>query len=142
MSTSITNEHSEIVWAHLHLPRLSAGDPNPISVKIPGQRIDYASWVSFRDAELRVSQPGRRRCLREGVRNVHAWVIGTEVCRMTSDDFIPVMDFPPPSYRRVVYDPWKGSTFVDSETLEPVLRADYVIMSGKNVFYACEEWSR
>lgn len=126
-------------WAHLHLTRLRSGDPDMISVKIPGQRIDYASWVSLRDAEFKVSEPGRQRCIREGVRNVHAWVVGTEVTRVTSEEFVPVMDFPPPSYRRAVYDPWKGGAFVDSETLAPVLRASWVILSGKNVFYASED---
>lgn len=123
-------------WLHTHLPRLQAGDPDLISVKVPGQRITYASWVSLRDAEFKVSEHGRQRCITEGVRNVHAWIVGTEVLRVTSDEFTPVMDFPPPSYRRAVYDPWKGETFVDSETLEPVLTASWVIMSGKNVFYA------
>lgn len=124
-------------WAHLHLTRLKSGDtPDVISVKIPGQRIEYACWVGMRNAEFRVSEPGRQRCIREGVRNVHAWVVGEETERM--DGFFPVMNFPPPSYRTAVYDPWKGGTFVDSETLEPVLRADYVILSGKNVFYASE----
>ena len=125
-------------WAHLHLPRLSAGDPNPISVKISGQRIDYTSWVSFRDVEFKVSQPGRRRCLREGVRNVHAWVVGRMILRCVAE-FPGEFDRVPSGYRRAVYDPWKGDSFVDSETLEPVLTADCVIMSGKHVFYVCEE---
>ncbi len=122
-------------WLHTHLPRLRAGDtPDVISVKVPGRRIEYAAWVSLRDAEFRVFQPGRRRCLAEGVRNVHAWVVGTEVDRLTG--IWPQLDFPPPSYRQAVYDPWKGPWFVDSGTLEPVHRASWVIMSGKNVFYA------
>lgn len=126
------------VWLHTHLPRLLAGNPDLISVKVPGQRVTYASWVSLKGAEFKVFQPGRRRCIRESVRNVHAWVVGEEVLRVTSDEFTPVMDFPPLSYRRVLYDPFKAGTFVDSETLEPVLRADWVIMSGKNVFYVPE----
>lgn len=124
------------VWLHTHLPRLLAGDPDLISVKIPGQRVTYASWVSLRNVEFKVFQPGRKRCVEQGVRNVHAWVVGEEVLRVTSDDFTPVMGFPPPSYRRALYDPFKGCAFVDSETLEPVLTADWAIMSGKNVFYS------
>lgn len=129
-------------WLHTHLPRLQAGDPDVISVKIPGQRVEYASWVSLRDAEFKVHEVGRQRCIREGVRNVHAWIVGTEVLRLSSSDFPQVWDAskPEPSaptgYRRAVYDPWKGGTFVDSETLEPVLTADLVIQSGKNVYYA------
>lgn len=122
-----------VCWAHLHLPRLRSGrTPDVISVKVPGQRIGYASWVSLVDAEFKVSEAGRQRCIRQGVRNVHAWVVGVEVSRL--EGFEP-HDSPPPSYRKAVYDPWKGSSFVDAETLEPVFRADFVIMSGKNVYY-------
>lgn len=123
-------------WLHTHLPRFQAGYPDMISVKIPGQRVAYASWVSLKNVEFKVHERGRQRCIRDGVRNVHAWIVGDEIMRVTSEQFTPVMDFPPPSYRQAVYDPWKGGTFVDSLTLEPVLHADIAIMSGKNVFYA------
>ena len=123
-------------WAHLHLPRLQSGEtPDVISVKIPGQHIEYASWVSLRDAEFRVSEPGRQRCITQGVRNLHAWVVGEEILRVGSHwgyNQAPC----PAGYRQAVYDPWKGGTFVDSETLTPVLHADLVIMAGKKVFYA------
>lgn len=130
-------------WAHLHLPRHLSGDPNPISVKVPGQRIDYVSWLSMTDVEFKVSQPGRRRCIREGVRNVHAWVVGTEVLRVQHGDWVGEFGLPvradrfrpPAGYGRVVYDPWKGHTFVDAETLAPVLTARYAILSGKNVYF-------
>lgn len=119
-------------WAHLHLPRLQASDPNPISVKIPGQRIEYASWVSLRGAQFKVSEAGRQRCIRENVRNVHAWVVGEEILRVAD---YPVRNEPPAAWCRAVYDPWRGGAFIDSATLEPILTADLVIMSGKNVYY-------
>jgi hypothetical protein len=126
-------------WVHTHLPRLQAGDPDPISVKIPGQRIAYASWVSLSDVEFKVHEAGRRRCVREGVRNVHAWLVGQEILRLPSRDFIPVLDFPPVGFRQALYDPFRGPTFVDAKTLAPVLRADLAIMSGKNVYYSVGE---
>jgi hypothetical protein len=126
-------------WAHLHLTRLRSGDtPDVISVKIPGQRIAYTSWVSIKDARFVVSEAGRQRCIREGVRNVHAWVVGTEVLRVGSN-WTYAQAPCPASYRRAVYDPWKGGAFVDAETLDPVLTADYVILSGKNVYYASKD---
>lgn len=118
------------MWAHVHLPRLRSGEVDSISLKVQGQRVEYAARVSMTNAEFKVFQPGRQRCIREGVRNVHAWVVGVELARVSG---FPGMV--PEGYRRAVYDPWKGPTFVDSETLEPVLRADLVILSGKNVFY-------
>jgi hypothetical protein len=121
-------------WLHTHLPRLSAGDANPISVKRPGQRIEYAAWVSMRNVEFRVNEAGRQRCLEYGVRNVHAWIVGTEILRCEAE-FPGEFDKQPAGYRRAVYDPWKGSAFVDALTLTAVFEADLVIMSGKDVYY-------
>ena len=121
-------------WAHLHLPRFQSGNtPDVISLKLAGQRIEYVSWLSLSDAEFRVSQPGRNRCLREGVRNVHAWVVGVEAERLTRHR--PVYDFPPKDWRTAAYSPWRGDSFVDLETLEPVRTAGFVILSGKNVWF-------
>ena len=122
-------------WLHTHLPRLQSGDANPISVKVPGQRIAYASWVSMRNVKFVVSEAGRQRCLRERVRNVHAWVVGDEILRCEAG-FPGEFDRAPTGYRKALYDPFKGPSFVDAETLEPVHAADYVIMSGKNVWYS------
>ena len=122
-------------WLHTHLPRLQSGEtPDVISVKIPGQHVEYAAWVSLRDAEFKVHERGRQRCIREGVRNVHAWVVGTEILRVKSN-WAYAKAGKPVGFRKAVYDPFRGGTFVDSVTLEPVLRAGLVIMSGKNVFY-------
>lgn len=116
-------------WLHTHLPRLKAGEtPDVISVKIPGQRIEYASWVSLKNARFVVHERGRQRC----VRNVHAWVVGEEILRLSGDDWLYHR---PAGYRQAVYDPWKGGQFVDLETGVPVLEASLVIMSGKNVYY-------
>lgn len=120
-------------WLHTHLPRLKAGEtPDVISVKIPGQRIEYASWVSLKNARFVVHERGRQRCLEFGVRNVHAWVVGEEILRLSGDDWLYHR---PAGYRQAVYDPWKGGQFVDLETGVPVLEASLVIMSGKNVYY-------
>lgn len=124
------------VWLHTHLPRLRAGAPCPISVKVPGQRIEYASWISVRNARFVVHERGRQRCIREGVRNVHAWIVGEEVLRITVGGYSAHF---PRGYRQAVYDPFKGRSFVDSETLQPVHSAAWVVMIGKNVYYVPEE---
>lgn len=119
------------LWVHTHLPRLKAGETNMLSVKRPGEHIDYASWVSMTNVDFKVHERGRLRCIESGQRNVHAWVVGDEVA--------VVKDFhqsPRPALRRAVYDPWKGDSFVDSETLEPVHHASVAIMNGKDVYYA------
>lgn len=126
-------------WLHTHLPRLKSGDtPDVISVKIPGQHITYASWVSLRDARFVVHEHGRQRCITQGVRNVHAWVVGTEVLRVGASWTYSLTGCPP-GYRRAVYDPWKSGTFVDSQTLEPVTESPMVIMAGKSVYYVPQD---
>ncbi|WP_344239186.1 hypothetical protein [Actinocorallia libanotica] len=103
-----------------------------ISLKVPGHRIDYVSAVRLRRPEFKVHEAGRQRCIREQRRNVHAWVVGEVehlerggVEAVTRDE----------RYRRAVYDPWKGSTFVDAETFEPVITASEAVMVGKDVHY-------
>ena len=118
-------------WAHLHLPRLRAGVTDVISVKVPGQRIAYVPTLVLRQAEFRVSEAGRQRCLADGVRNVHAWVVG-DAGGAVPDGFVQSF---PGGLRKAVYDPWKGGTFVDSQTFAPVLTADLAVMVGKDVFY-------
>ena len=117
-------------WAHLHLPRLRAGEtPNVISLKTPGEKIDYVSWVELSNPTFRVSEKGRQRALRDNVRNVHAWVVGDQVGSGTG---APLTE--PTGMRRAIYDPWKGPAFVDSETLEPVFSAKRALLNGKHVY--------
>jgi hypothetical protein len=121
----------KLTWVHTHLPKLTAGEIDMLSVKIPGQRIEYASWLFLTDCKFLVHEAGRQRCVRDRVRNVHAWVVGKEVVRQSGVSWERAI----PGWRQAVYDPFKGETFVDISTLEPVRYARYVIMSGKNVFY-------
>lgn len=126
------NMNGKRTWCHTHLPRLRAGEVDVISVKVPGQKITYTDVVSLRDAEFRVSQKGRERCLATGQRNVHAWVVG----EAQADTYVPYEGLSPVhGWRRAVYDPWKGETFVDYETLRPVYAAERVVMIGKEVYY-------
>lgn len=118
-------------WAHLHLPRLRAGEtPDVISLKTPGEKIDYVSWVELSNPTFRVSEKGRQRALRDNVRNVHAWVVGEQ---MGSGTGSPLHE--PTDMRRAIYDPWKGPSFVDSETLEPIHSAKRALLNGKFVYY-------
>lgn len=120
-----------IAWAHLHLPRLRSGEtPNVISLKTPGEKIDYVSWVELAHPTFRVHEKGRQRCLRDNVRNVHAWVVGEQVASGTGDQLVPSEPM-----RRAIYDPWKGGSFVDAETFEPVHSANRAVLSGKDVYY-------
>lgn len=117
-------------WLHLHLPRLKAyregGPDQVISIKVPGWPIGYVSSAVVKNARFVVSEKGRQRCVNDNVRNVHAWVVG---------ELVPVDDRVTQGMRRAVYCPWKGSTFVDFETKEPVHESDRVIMIRDEVWY-------
>lgn len=118
-------------WAHLHLPSLRAGVENVISVKVPGEKIAYVPSIVLADVEFKVHESGRQRCIREGSRNVHAWVVG-EARGQVPTCFKP--DWPG-MLKKAIYDPWKGNSFVNAETLIPVYRANTAILIGKDVYY-------
>jgi hypothetical protein len=118
-------------WVHTHLPRLTAGDRDCLSIKVPGRKIAYGSDVLLRNARFTVHERGRRRCLEYGVRTVHAWVVGEEVQRWSGAPPLESLE----GFRRAVYDPWKGSAFVDAETFTAVFWSEIVMISGKTVWY-------
>ncbi|ATI18774.1 hypothetical protein SEA_DAUDAU_73 [Streptomyces phage Daudau] len=118
-------------WAHLHLPRLKSGVRDVISLKVPGERIEYVSATGLNDVEFKVHEHGRKRAIFENRRNVHAWVVGELKWQMTGVTLYTLAG----GMRKAVYDPWKGGTFVDAETLEPVLRAEGAVLIGKDVYY-------
>lgn len=118
-------------WAHLHLPRLRAGVSDVISLKIPGEPIRYVTACGLTGVEFKVSEPGRLRCVRENVRNVHAWVVGDLVSATTEPWVARDTDV----MSRAIYDPFKGPTFVDALTLRPITHADAAILVGKHVYY-------
>jgi hypothetical protein len=116
-------------WVHLHLPRLKAGNPEMLSVKVPGSPIFYLAGCVLTDATFKVHERGRQQCIREGVRNVHAWVVG-RIIRPNATQYDLTRDL-----RRAVYDPFKGGTFVDAESLEPLTTSVFVVIVGKDVYY-------
>lgn len=122
-------------WAHLHLPRLrSQTTLDVISLKVPGWAIEYVSTVILSDVEFKVHEAGRQRCIREGVRNVHAWVVGN-VEHQNYGDNPTRFAVDRTIWRKAIYDPFKGGAFVDADTLEPLTKARRSLMIGKDVYY-------
>jgi hypothetical protein len=115
--------------AHLHLPRFKAGNPANISVKVGDEPVYYASRLLMRNVTFKVSEAGRQRMLREGHKNVHAWVVGEQLPW-------PVCFSPDTAVlREAKYNPVKGATFVDAEDGGPVYGASLVVMVGSKVYY-------
>ena len=85
-----------------------------------GRVILHTDKVHIRDPEFVVRQAGRNRVLREGKKNVHAFVRGDATY---FDDFDP--DYHPNylDYTLVSYNPYKFDTFVDVHDTTPVRKA-------------------
>ncbi len=85
---------------------------------------DYADTVRLTDVTFKVSEAGRQRVLREGRKNVHAFVIGT------------LADTVPDTPHRVTYNPFKAPTFVRADDGEPVTEAPVAVLHHKQVSIA------
>jgi hypothetical protein len=116
------------IYRNLH----HGSDDSPVwSVRSGGKVIGHASQVLIASPKFVVGQKARERVLREKSKNVHAFVRG-EVSAVNDD----VPDVNDGSWRVAKYNPYKYSTFVDSETDEPVTSAsEAVLASSTSVYY-------
>ena len=92
-----------------------------------GKVIDHVSQVVLKDCELVVRKSGRDRVLREGVKNVHAFVKGVMV---TSDEFEKDESV------RIGYEPWVNSSFVVSNVNRPIHCARFVHLDSDGHAFA------
>lgn len=97
-----------------------------LSIRVKGKVVGYTDWVKLADVKFIVNEAGRQRCLREGKKNVHAFVEG----HIVEGEY-------PGSIVCVTYNPYKTGTFVNALTGEPVLSADCVeiLNNGTMVAY-------
>jgi len=90
-----------------------------------GRVIQHAREIFLTDCRFRVSEAGRQRVLRERRKNVHAGVVGRVGSAVPPDAAGGV---------RVSYNPYKYPTFVRADSLEPVHRAEAVLLRDKAAF--------
>ena len=102
--------------------KLHKGDHGPVySVRgDDGLVKNHTCHLMLEDCSLRVSGKGKQRVRDEKRKNVHAYIQGRElhICNMAV------------FYDRsisITYNPYKYDSFVNSETGEPVYKADVVI---------------
>lgn len=86
-----------------------------------GRVILHANRVHIRDPKFVVRKAGRERVLREGKKNVHAFVRGEAT---HFDDFDPDYD----GYKLVTYNPYRFDTFVDTHDMSPVHTAKRALL--------------
>lgn len=89
-----------------------------------GRVIQHATALCLADCTFKVSEAGRERVLRERQKNVHAGVVGTLVA--SPDAALS------PSHR-ITYNPYRFSTFVNTDTLAPIYAAASVTFDNRTV---------
>ena len=91
-----------------------------------GRVIDYVDSIHIEDATLVVRPAGRARVLKEHKKNVHAFIKGT----INNVLYIRVRGL-----RQITYDPYKYSSFIVSDTKEPVHTATNVFFTSNGKVY-------
>ena len=91
-----------------------------------GRVIDYVDSIHIEDATLVVRPAGRARVLKEHKKNVHAFIKGT---------INNVLYKRVRGLRQITYDPYKYSSFIVSDTKEPVHTATNVFFTSNGKVY-------
>ena len=105
------------VYYNLHKHTFSVQTKTPKGWRVT----DYADRLNLTDVEFRVSEAGRQRVLKEGRKNVHAFVIGT----LTDEELDTPVD--------VSYNPYKAGFFYRKDNGEAVHSASKVTLENRQV---------
>lgn len=109
-----------------------------LSYREIGGRVQHASVIIVNNVRLAVQPAGRERVLREGRKNVHAFVRGTPAyirpLDFTDDGDLTVANMQRQGYRPVTYNPHKFESFVYADTHEPITEARQIVLIGRNMW--------
>lgn len=101
---------------------------NKLSIRYKGTVIDHTDQITLADPVFRVQPAGRERVRKTGYKNVHAYIKGewlTEAAPLNWD------------WNAATYNPYKHDHFVDTETQQPIHKANYaLIQSDGKILYA------
>lgn len=102
------------------------------SIRQQGKVKAHTPYVCLESVQLKVSEPGRQRVLREKRKNVHAYVVGYVVDPATvqgsRDPDRPEPENPQlSSWQAATYNPYKHATFVDADD-GPIVHAEHADM--------------
>ena len=90
-----------------------------------GRVVAHTSAVVLTDASFKVSAAGRARVLAEKRKNVHAGVVGTWHSAFAGP---PVSANVTTDGVKIIYNPYKYTSFVEKGTEQPIYNAPLVIM--------------
>lgn len=107
-----------------------------LSVRDTGGRVRHASAVVMTDITFAVQPAGRARVVREGKKNVHAFVRGTVKSEYGLDTETGLLaDLAGKNgYRRVTYDPYKYESFVYADSKDEVKTCNGVLILGRDIY--------
>jgi hypothetical protein len=106
------------VYRNVHQSRRAGVPVYSIRDKKTRRVIGHATSIIVTDAVFHVNESGRQRTLVEKRKNVHAWVEGHPARVADITGAVPV-----------TYNPYKGPTFVNPQTGDPIHRATAVELS-------------
>lgn len=90
--------------------------------KNKGKVIAHCDTIELQDCEMKVSEAGRQRVIREQKKYVHAGVVGRVVSMDKTIKTTP---------KQITYNPYRFGSFVMKESLEPVYTANKAYLSAK-----------
>lgn len=93
-----------------------------------GKVIAHAEVIVLKNCELKVSESGRQRVIREKKKYVHAGVVGNIV---SIDSKCLLKNKKMSDANLVTYNPYKYSSFVNKQTEKPVYESNNVLMIAK-----------
>jgi len=95
--------------------------------KEAGRVLFYSNLVSLEDCKFRVQQSGRRRVLKEGVKNVHAFAYGV-IKHINSWDITNKIN----KGQHIKYNPYLYSTFVYNKDESVADYSNEILMTVSN----------
>lgn len=102
------------------------------SLRQGGKVVAHADDVTLFGCQLKVSEAGRQRVLREKKKNVHAGVVG--LVTDLPGDFVGMVPLIGSGPRKLSYNPYKAPSFTVRD--EPVGMASYVHLDSEGKAWA------
>ena len=98
---------------------------NVFSIRHKGRVIKHSDKVVIENAEYVVRKSGRERVLKEGKKNVHAFVRGNWI---DGHDGLIQHEIVGGSMSSITYNPYKYDSFVYKDNEEPIHKSDWAVL--------------
>ena len=109
-----------------------------LSFRVPGEKVRHARAMILNDVKFAVQPAGRAKVLREGRKNVHAFVRGTMVWvagrnHSLSGDYTHA-NMERQGYRKITYTPYGMYDSFVRDTGVPIKSATQVVIIDKTIY--------